>query len=127
MVQILEFYNAIQKHTIRLEKYSYSPNSENSSLYSYPYSANSENSSIYTSKALESFEETVSFILKDKTSNVQLSQPQNSTPSTSSTRNENRSLMALLTKSKNYESHEEVARFSLQEEIKKKESIFKFY
>ncbi|RNA07371.1 hypothetical protein BpHYR1_034012, partial [Brachionus plicatilis] len=46
---------------------------------------------------LESFEETVSFILKDKTSNVQLSQPQNSTPSSSSARNENRSLMALLT------------------------------
>ncbi|RNA08370.1 hypothetical protein BpHYR1_053757 [Brachionus plicatilis] len=98
----------------KLEKNSYSPNSENSSIYSYLYSANS-------------FEETVSFILKDKTSNVQLSQPQNSTPSTSSARNENRSLMALLTKSKNYEPHEEVARFSLQEEIKKKESIFKFY
>ncbi|RMZ95515.1 hypothetical protein BpHYR1_026929 [Brachionus plicatilis] len=33
--------HVIFEHTIRLEKNSYSPNSENSSLYSYPYSANS--------------------------------------------------------------------------------------
>lgn len=80
----------------------------------------------YTSKALESFDETVSFFLKDKASNVQPTQPQTSTASTStsSISTENRALMALLTKSKNYESHEEVARFSLQEEIKKERIDF---
>ncbi|RNA25296.1 hypothetical protein BpHYR1_023316 [Brachionus plicatilis] len=41
IINLYEAYPHTKKHTIRLEKNLYSPNSENSSLYSYPYSANS--------------------------------------------------------------------------------------
>ncbi|RNA16713.1 hypothetical protein BpHYR1_049513 [Brachionus plicatilis] len=49
-----KFYLA-QVHTIRLEKNSYSPNSENSSLYSYPYSANSLLAELVRGKNLHEF------------------------------------------------------------------------